>query len=76
MTPSGGARKGAGRKPLSGPGGECTQPRTVTLLPRHWDAALAAGDGENASLGVRRALDAYRPEEKRCGLETYAEYWG
>lgn len=49
----GGARKGAGRKPVAG-----TRPimKSVKLSQEHWDMAALIGDGVQAR-GIRRALD-------------------
>ena len=49
----GGAREGAGRKPLPG-----TIMKSVKLTPAQWDRARQIGHG-NAAEGIRRALNAF-----------------
>jgi hypothetical protein len=53
---AGGARGVVGRKRLAGG----TQARTVTLTPEQWALAEQLGGGENASAGIRRALDEWK----------------
>jgi hypothetical protein len=50
-TKRGGAREGAGRKPLA----DKTIMKSVKLTPELWEQAKRIGDG-NASEGIRRAL--------------------
>ena len=55
-TKRGGAREGAGRKPVSPEG---TQMKSVKLTAAQWERARRIGGG-NATEGLRRALDAWR----------------
>lgn len=57
--PRGGARQGAGRHRLPDP----IVTRPIGLTNAHLRIATLIGQG-NASLGVRRALDAYTPPKK------------
>jgi hypothetical protein len=50
----GGAREGAGRKPVA----EKTVMKSVKLTPEQWARAQEIGEG-NAAKGIRRALDAW-----------------
>jgi hypothetical protein len=57
---AGGARGEVGRKPVGGT--ERARPGSVSLLPDQWALAERLGDGV-ASVGIRRALDAWRDEQ-------------
>ena len=51
----GGARDGAGRKPVA----PKTVMKSVKLTPDQWGRAQKIGDG-NAAEGIRRALDRWK----------------
>jgi len=51
----GGAREGAGRKPVA----PRTIMKSVKLTPDQWARAREIGQG-NAAEGIRRALDSYK----------------
>jgi len=57
----GGAREGAGRKPVEG-----TKPKmkSVKLSREHWQKARKIGSG-NMAKGIRRALDAWTFQKER-----------